>query len=127
MSNADLSSEALIRHYWACALARDWAGFADCLTDDIVYRVPQTREIVRGRDGYVEFNRTYPGDWTLAIESVTAQGNQAVSRVAFTVNGETVTGISFFTLRGGRIAAIDDFWPEAYEPPARMTTAVERY
>jgi len=119
---------ALVRHYWAAAVARDWAAFGDTVHPDVVYRVPQTREVVKGRADYVEFNRTYPGDWQLDVVSVAAGPGQAVSRCNFTVNGDTAVGISFFAFDdAGLITAIDDFWPEAYEPPVRMTTVVQRY
>jgi ketosteroid isomerase-like protein len=117
----------LVRRYWAAASARDWAAFATYLDPQIVYRVPQTREIVRGREAYVEFNASYPGDWTAELMSVVGEGGQAVSRLNFSVGGETATGLSFFELRDGLIAAIDDFWPEPYNPPPRMTAVVERY
>ena len=123
----DHPNSLLVRRYWAAANARDWLAFEACLDPDVCYRVPQTREIVRGRAGYLDFNISYPGDWTLAVESVIGQGRQAVSRVAFSVDGTTMTGISFFEIDGGLITAIDDFWPEPYEPPARQSTAVQRY
>jgi hypothetical protein len=93
----------------------------------VLYEVPQTQERVRGRSAYVEFNATYPGDWSLEIEHIVANGQQAVSKVAFDVDGETATGITFFEFRDGLIARITDYWPESYEPPARMTDRIERY
>jgi hypothetical protein len=93
----------------------------------MVYEIPQTRERVRGRAAYIDFNKTYPGEWTLALVRLIADSQQAVSQIAFRVNGQEQTGITFFEFRDGLIHHIVDFWPESYEPPLRHSTLVERY
>ncbi|MFC7305706.1 nuclear transport factor 2 family protein [Streptomyces monticola] len=117
-----------VETYWASAEARDWTAFADTLADDVVYELPQTRERVRGKEKYVRFNREYPGDWHLRTERIVADGDQVVTWVHFTVGLEEMYGICFFSGDArGRIAAISDFWPEPYEPPAGREHLVERY
>ena len=46
----------VVAAYWAAAEARDWEAFGALLADDVIYRSPQTREQVRGRDPYIRFN-----------------------------------------------------------------------
>ncbi|MFI9827985.1 nuclear transport factor 2 family protein [Streptomyces sp. NPDC051913] len=117
-----------VETFWACAEARDWETFAGTLAADVVYTLPQTRERVSGRERYVRFNREYPGDWHLRIERIVAEPEQVVTWVHFTVGLEEMYGISFFTGDGdGRIAAVTDFWPEPYEPPAGRDHLTERY
>ncbi|MDX3522573.1 nuclear transport factor 2 family protein [Streptomyces scabiei] len=117
-----------VERFWTAAEGRDWAAFAGTLAEDVVYELPQTRERIRGRDRYVEFNREYPGDWHARIERIVAEPGQVVSRVHVTVGLEEMYAISFFTGDGdGRIAAVTDFWPEPYEPPAGREHLVERY
>jgi predicted component of type VI protein secretion system len=53
---ATTSAHEVVAAYWAAAEARDWDAFGALLADDVVYRGPQTREQVRGRDPYVRFN-----------------------------------------------------------------------
>jgi hypothetical protein len=120
------SNRALIARYWAAANARDWAGFAELLHPEVVYEVPQTHERVRGKDDYVEFNASYPGDWGVDVQSLITSETQAVSRVDFSIAGEVQTGVSFFELEGGLIRKITDFWPEEYEPPQRFCKNIER-
>jgi len=36
-----------------------WAGL---LHPAVVYEIPQSRERIRGRDRYLQFNQEYPGD-----------------------------------------------------------------
>lgn len=117
-----------VESYWACAEARDWAGFAATLADDVVYFIPQTRERIRGKDAYVRFNAEYPGDWHLSVQRVVAGDDQAATWVDFRVDGEQMIGIAFFRLDGaGKIAEVTDAWPEPYEPPAGRAHLVERY
>ncbi|MFF9041591.1 nuclear transport factor 2 family protein [Streptomyces sp. NPDC014892] len=131
---------ATVERFWASAERRDWAAFAETLAADVVYELPQTRERIRGRERYVEFNREYPGDWHARVERIVAepgepgqpgqaaQPGQVVSWTHVTVGLEEMYAISFFTVdEDGRIAAVTDFWPEPYEPPAGREHLVERY
>jgi ketosteroid isomerase-like protein len=119
---------ASIRTYWEAAEARDWDSFAAVLSPDVVYELAQTRERVRGRDDYLQFNRDYPGDWHLTIDRVVGDGDAAASLTTFTVGDETMPGIAFFTFDAeGRVAGIRDFWPQPYDPPAGREHLVERY
>ncbi|WP_045558119.1 nuclear transport factor 2 family protein [Streptomyces sp. FxanaA7] len=120
-----------VERFWATAEGRDWAAFAETLAEDVVYELPQTRERIRGRERYVEFNREYPGDWHARIVRIVAEPGrpgQVVSWTHVTVGLEEMYAISFFTGdEHGRIIAITDFWPEPYEPPAGREHLVERY
>jgi hypothetical protein len=123
-----------VESFWAAAERRDWAAFAETLAEDVVYELPQTRERIRGRERYVEFNREYPGDWHARIERIIAEPGpgpgpeQVVSWVHVTVGLEEMHAISFFTGdEDGRIATVTDFWPEPYEPPTGREHLVERY
>ncbi|MGW3415940.1 nuclear transport factor 2 family protein [Streptomyces sp. NPDC000888] len=123
-----------VESYWATADARDWAAFADMLAEDVVYTLPQTREVIRGRERFVQFNREYPGDWHVRIERVVAEPGQAVTAgqavtwTLVTVGLEEMHAVTFFTAdESGRIASITDFWPEPYEPPPGREHLVERY
>ncbi len=117
----------LVEQYWRAANDRDWQTFGALLHEDILYEIPQTRERVRGRAAYLNFNETYPGDWTLEIVRLVADEHQAVSQTAFRVNSQEQSGISFFEFKDGLIHRIVDFWPAPYEPPVRQSQYVERY
>jgi hypothetical protein len=83
---------------------------------------------ISGRERYVQFNREYPGDWHLRVERIVAEPGQVVTWLRFTVGLEEMDAVSFFTAdSSGRIAAITDFRPEPYEPPAGRDHLVERY
>jgi ketosteroid isomerase-like protein len=119
---------ATVRRYWAAAEARDWPAFAATLADDVVYEAPQTRERVRGREACVRFNREFPGDWHVTLEEVVADDAAAVSRGDFTIGGEAMTGICFFTFDAdGLVRTARDYWPEPYEPSSDRAHLAERY
>jgi hypothetical protein len=119
----------VVAAYWAAAEARDWQAFGALLADDVVYRGPQTREQVRGRDPYIRFNvEGFAYDWHLTVQRITGEGQHAASWVEFTGPDGTQPGLCFFDLDdAGRIAQITDFWPDPYELPASRAHLVERY
>ncbi|RPI77575.1 MAG: nuclear transport factor 2 family protein [Desulfobacteraceae bacterium] len=116
-----------VEQYWQTLNDRDWQAFGALLHEGMVYEIPQTRERVRGKEAYIDFNKTYPGDWTLAIVHLVADQHRAVSQIAFRDDGQEQVGISFFEFKDGLICRITDFWPVAYEPPLRQSRFIERY
>lgn len=126
---ARASAHDVVAGYWAAAEARDWEAFGALLADDVIYRAPQTREQVRGRDAYIRFNvEGFPYDWHLTVQRIVGEGQHAASWTAFTGPDGTQPGLCFFDLAGdGTIAVITDFWPEPCELPASRAHLVERY
>jgi ketosteroid isomerase-like protein len=119
----------VVAAYWAAAEARDWAAFGALVADDVIYRGPQTRELVRGREAYLRFNvEGFDYDWHIAVRQIVGEGTHAASWIEFTGPEGCQPGLGFFELGGdGRIARITDFWPDPYELPASRAHLVERY
>ncbi|HET9975315.1 MAG TPA: FHA domain-containing protein [Streptosporangiaceae bacterium] len=119
----------VIAAYWAAAEARDWTAFGALLADDVVYRGPQTREQVRGRDAYIRFNTEgFAYDWHLTVRRITGEGQHAASWIEFTGPDGTQPGLCFFDLDDdNKITQITDFWPDPYDLPATRAHLVERY
>lgn len=118
----------VVEEFWASLEARDWERFGSTVTDDVTATWPQSRERVRGRDALVRFMAEFPGDWHLSVDEAHADDSGGATRVAFTVDGETVPGVTFFTTDAdGRIAGIVEFWPEPYDPPPGREHLLERY
>jgi hypothetical protein len=128
-SPAITNAHEVVAAYWAAAEARDWKAFGALLADDVIYRGPQAREQVRGRDPYIRFNvEGFPYDWHLTVHRIVGEGQRAASWIEITGPEGTQPGLCFFDLADdGKIAAITDFWPEAYELPASRAHLVERY
>jgi ketosteroid isomerase-like protein len=104
-----MTNHQKIETYFQTLNARDWTGFAAILHPDVVYKLPQTRERVRGREAYLDFNITFPGDWIIQVSRVTADDV-----------------LVFFEFADGLIARVTDYWPESYEPQVRISKFIER-
>lgn len=111
-------TRAIVRRYFETMSARDWDGFGALLAEDVVYELPQTGELITGRERLVSFNREYPGDWRFSVTRLIADGETAAASMNFTVGDEAMVGLVYFELAGGLITRVTDFWPETYEPPA---------
>ena len=118
----------LIRAYVERLEARDWDGLADVLHPDVVYRLPQTREVVRGRETYVRWNREYPDIWHLRLVEAYANETGGAARLEVAVEGEEepVPALVFVRVVGGLLAEITDYWPTPYEPPSRPPNLAQR-
>jgi len=114
--------------YWAATEARDWERLTALVTADVVGTWPQTRERSVGRTALLTFMAAYPGDWHLVLEAEHVDDTGGATRVAFTVGGETVAGLTFFTLDdSGLIASFTEYWPEPYDPPTDRAHLLDRY
>src|SRR3989440_9509859 len=87
--------------------ARDWEAWTALLHPDVVYEIPQSRERIRGRDRYLQFNREYPGDWHLRPRVVIADEQHAVVWFAWSLDGRPDEGsadaMAFFEFADGLI------------------------
>ena len=84
----ETSPVELLRTYVAVLEARDWAALTALLHEDVVYRLPQTREVVRGRDDYLRWNTDYPGGWHLRLVEAYGDRTGAAARLSVRIDGE---------------------------------------
>lgn len=118
----------LIERFFAALESRDWAGFADVLHPDVVYEIPQSRERIRGRDRYVQFNRDYPGDWHLRPTRTLVDGAAGVTRFEWQLGDSPVEeAFVFFEVHDGLLATVTDYWPEPYDPPSGRAHLTEMW
>ena len=126
-----MSTRDLAERFVTSLEARDWDGWAATMQPDVVYEVPQTRERIRGRDRYLQFNREFPGDWHLSPAVTVADDEHAVVvfrwRVGDAEEQEEQEAIVVFGFRDGLIATVTDFWPDPYEPPPGREHLTERW
>lgn len=119
-------NSALGRRYLELLEARDRDAWTALLATDVVYDMPQTRELIKGRASFLEFNQTYPGEWHLTPKVVIADDERAVVWFDWRMGDESGQSQTFLEIDAGQITRVTDFWPEAYDPPER-TVSVERY
>ena len=117
----------LVESFITSLEARDWDTWTGVLHPDVVYEIPQTRERIRGRDRYLQFNREFPGDWHLRPKVIIADDRNGVVWFDWLLDGGRDDGMAFFEFAGGLIVRITDFWPDPYEPPPGREQLVERW
>lgn len=115
----------LVRRYAAALGARDWDGFGTLLADDVVYRLPQTGEVVRGREAFVRLNREFPRAWELTVLDAYGDERGGVLHGDYGID-EPEYGITVLRFRDGRVAEIVDYWPEPYGAPADRRHLTDR-
>lgn len=105
------ATETLTRYADAVA-AHDWEALRDLLAPDFAARLLHTGETF-DRDGFVAFNRGYPGPWTLVREDVVGADRRGVLRVRVEAGAATYHAASFATLDdAGAILALDEVWTD---------------
>jgi hypothetical protein len=109
---------ALLRAYVDRLEARDWPGLASLLHPDVIYRLPQTREVVRGKDAVLRWNREYPEGWHLRLAAAYGDDSGGAAHVEADMEGEgPATALVFVVVESGVITEICDWWPTSYDPP----------
>jgi ketosteroid isomerase-like protein len=108
---------------------RDWEAWVALLDPDVVYELPQSRERIRGRERYLQFNQEFPGDWHLELKVAIADDRNGVAWFWWRVGAqEPGEAMAFFEFGDeGLITAVTDFWPEPYDPPSGREHLVERW
>lgn len=122
----DNSTVRLLAAYVERLEARDWDGVEKLLHPDVVYRLPQTGEVVRGRDAYLRWNREYPDGWHLRLVEAYGDGIGGAARVDADVEGEDADALVFVKVSDGVLTEITDWWPTGYEPPPGREHLAER-
>ena len=117
----------LVERFITSLEARDWGTWAGLLHPAVVYEIPQTRERIRGRDGYLRFNQEFPGDWHVRPRVIIADDQHGVVWFEWRVDDASDDAMAFFEIADGLIVRVTDFWPEPYEPPPGREHLVERW
>ena len=122
------SNRDLVRDFITTLDNRDWDAWAALLHPGVIYEIPQTRERIRGRDRYLQFNQEYPGDWHLELKVALADEATGVAWFVWEVpESEPADAMVFFTFAEGVVTTVTDFWPEPYDPPPGREHLVERW
>lgn len=106
--------------------SNDFAAVSAVLADEFVLEWPQSRERIRGAANFARLNQDYPGGpWEFRINRVVVGDGEAVSDVSVSDGSHVARAISFFSLGGGKITRVVEFWPSPYEPPYDRSLVTE--
>lgn len=106
-----MDSSNVIETLWDRIQARDWAGVAELLAEDVVVEWPISLERIIGRENFVAVNREYPEGWSIRVLKVVAEGEEVVSEVEVPHDSLGVfRAASFWTVRDGQIVRGTEYW-----------------
>ena len=112
----------------------DAGRFRDTLAlfaEDFEARWPNTRERIRSRENFIALNENYPGVSRCTVRRIEecAGGVVTVTEISTEIGNGRVTlfAVSFFSVRDGRIAAVEEYFSENGPPPFDRSAWVERY
>jgi ketosteroid isomerase-like protein len=108
----------IVREFWRLMATNDFHSVAAVLAPDFVLEWPQSNERIRGAGNFAQMNSEYPalGPWAFTIHRILGDGNEAVSDVTVTDGVQVGRAISFFTVSGGKVTRVVEFWPEPFPP-----------
>ncbi len=123
------SPEAVVRAFWRLMAGNDFPAVAAVLAPELVVEWPQSRERIRGPERFCRMNAEYPssGRWAFTLNRLVAgdDGETVVTQVSVSDGTQAAEPISFFTVQGGRITRLVEYWPEPFAPAANRRHLAE--
>src|SRR5262249_51009571 len=117
----------IVERFWELMRTNDFRSVGSVLGAEFVLEWPQSKERIRGRDNYAAMNEEYPryGRCESTINRIVGNDDDAVSDVLVTDGVQNARVISFFSVRGGVIVKMVEFWPEDFPAPENRNHLVE--
>lgn len=121
------SAADVVRRFWELMGTNDFRSVAAVLAQEFTLDWPQSNERIRGAEHFARMNQEYPahGRWSFSVNRIVGGPGEAVSDVSITDGTQHARAISFFTVVGGKIIRITEFWPEPYAAPDNRKHLVE--
>jgi len=113
--------------FWELMKTNDFRSVGSLMSDDFTLEWPQSNERIRGRDNFAAMNEEYPahGRWEFTVNRLFGNEDEAVSDVSVTDGVQRARAITFFSVVGGQIVKIVEFWPESFEAQPNRRHLVE--
>ena len=139
MSRQDQTAKEIVTRFWGHFNAREWRQAKLLLADDFEAHWPQSRELIKGRDNFIEVNQTYPGTHNIEVQEVKFEYDRSdlechVTTVVYIVSkmpdGKELNlfAVSFFVLNSEKqIKSATEYWADTSDAPEWRKHLVERY
>jgi len=125
---ADLAApEAVVLDFWQRMASNHFDSLSAVLAEGFVLEWPQSRERIRGAERFVRMNAEYPvqGRWRFTLKSLVAGAERVVTEVVVEDDATSALALSFFSVAGGRITKLVEYWPEPYAARPERAHLVE--
>ena len=113
------SAEAVVREFWRLMGTNDFHSVKAVLAPEFVLEWPQSNERIRGAENFAQMNAEYPATsrWQFRLNRLVASAAEVVTQVSVTDGTQSAEPVSFFSVAGGKITRLVEYWPEPYAPP----------
>ena len=117
----------VVREFWRLMGSNDFSSVAAVLAPSFVLEWPQSKERIRGAERFARMNHEYVahGLWRFNLVRLIDGETEAVSEVEVSDGVQNAKAISIFTVEGGKITRLVEYWPEPYAAPANRAHLVE--
>jgi ketosteroid isomerase-like protein len=121
------SAAAVVREFWRLMATNHFASVASVLAPSFVLEWPQSSERIRGPERFITMNVEYPahGPWRFTINRIVEGEGDVATDVSVTDGVQHARAISFFTVAGGRITRLVEYWPEPFAARTDRSHLVE--
>ncbi len=120
-----MDNEQVVRALWDAFDRAEFDDVRPLLADDFICEWTQSKELIRGRDNFIAVNQNYPGRWHIEIIKLIVSDNDVVTECRVFDDTDSVTALSFFTLKNGKIKHLREFWVDPMEAQAWRRQWVE--
>lgn len=107
-----------IEAFWRDVLSRDRERLMTCFAPDAVIRWHCSNEQFTV-DEFIRVNCDYPGEWDGQIERIEALDEQIITVVRVYPKNHSASfhAVSFFKMKGDKIASLDEYWADDNDAP----------
>jgi hypothetical protein len=111
--------DSIVKMFWNYMSNAEFDKVGELIGENCTIWLPNTREVFRGRECYIKFNKRYPGRFIIEIEKIILKDNNVVTAVKVSNEDkeETFYATSFFKLRNNIIEEITEYWGDNGEAP----------
>ena len=124
-------NEIIVEKFWTLMSEGKFDEIGELMKENTEVWLPNTREIFRGRNQYINFNKKYPGRWFITMDKILSKEDMVVSAVKVESVDKTSSfyATSFFVIEDNLISEITEYWGDNGEPPQwRLNESLsERY
>jgi hypothetical protein len=123
-----MNSIDLVKRFWQLFSGQKWQEAKALLAPDLVVEWPQSRERMNGPDNFIDVNLNYPGNHKIEILRADILGSTVITTVWIVSDeGQKTFANSYFEIREGLIARIEEYWAEPSSAPEWRRKWVELY
>ncbi|MCQ4925126.1 nuclear transport factor 2 family protein [Tissierella carlieri] len=111
--------EYIVKKFWNLMSDGMFDEVGELMEEDAYVWLPNTREVFKGRDKYINFNKKYPGRWIITLDKIFSKNEIVVSAVKVEAEDKSSSfyATSFFTIKDSLISEIAEYWGDNGEPP----------